>query len=94
MTLLDFVLYLVIAGVCGAIARALGGAARGGFLTSIVVGFAGAYVGVWIARMAHLPRLTVVFVEGHPFPVVWSIIGGLFLLALVHALTRAPYVRY
>ena len=38
MTLLEFVLYLVIAGICGAVARALGGGG-GGFLLSIVLGF-------------------------------------------------------
>jgi uncharacterized membrane protein YeaQ/YmgE (transglycosylase-associated protein family) len=86
MTLLDFVLYLVIAGICGAIARAIAGGTGGGFIISILVGFLGAFLGVWIAREAHLPRLFVVAVDGHPFPIVWSIIGGLVLVALAQAL--------
>jgi uncharacterized membrane protein YeaQ/YmgE (transglycosylase-associated protein family) len=94
MTALDFILYLVIAGICGAIARALGGGARGGFVMSIVIGFVGAYIGVWIARIAHLPRIAVVAVEGHPFPVVWSVAGGLLLLVVAHALTPRRYIRY
>lgn len=93
VTFLDFILYLVIAGICGAIARAFAGGTAGGFLISILVGFLGAFLGVWIAHMAHLPRLLVVTVQGHPFPIVWwSIIGGMILVALVHALL--PRRRY
>lgn len=90
MTVTEFILYLVIAGICGAVARALGGGTRGGFVISILVGFLGAFIGVWIARMLHLPRLFVVAVEGHPFPIVWSIIGGMLLVAVAHGLTRRP----
>ncbi|MGH7437065.1 MAG: GlsB/YeaQ/YmgE family stress response membrane protein [Polyangiaceae bacterium] len=86
VTVVDFILYLIIAGICGAIARAFAGGTPGGFLISIMVGFLGAFLGVWIARMAHLPRLIVVTVEGHPFPIIWSIIGGIVLVAIVHAL--------
>jgi uncharacterized membrane protein YeaQ/YmgE (transglycosylase-associated protein family) len=88
MTLLEFVIYLIIAGTCGAVARALGGGMRGGFLVSILVGFVGAYIGVRIARMMHLPEIAVVTVGGHPFPIVWSIAGGLLLVAIAHMLTR------
>jgi len=86
MTVLEFILYLVVAGICGALARAFAGGTPGGFLISILVGFLGAFLGVWIAHMAHLPRLVVVSVEGHPFPIVWSIIGGMILVAVAHAL--------
>ncbi len=93
MTVLDFILYLIIAGICGAVARAFAGGTAGGFLISILVGFLGAFLGVWIARMAHLPRLIVVTVEGHPFPIAWSIIGGIILVAFAHALLpRRPYI--
>lgn len=90
MTVLEFILYLVIAGICGAIARAVVGGTAGGFIVSILVGFLGAFIGVWIARMTHLPRLFVVAVEGHPFPIVWSVIGGMILVALAHVLTGRP----
>jgi uncharacterized membrane protein YeaQ/YmgE (transglycosylase-associated protein family) len=94
MTLLEFVVYLVIAGVCGAVARALGGGTAGGFIISILLGFLGAFVGTWVARMLHLPELLIVAVAGHPFPIVWSVLGGLILVAIAHALTRPRFVRY
>jgi uncharacterized membrane protein YeaQ/YmgE (transglycosylase-associated protein family) len=74
------------------VARAIGGGTAGGFVISILVGFLGAFLGVWIARMAHLPQLFIIAVEGHPFPVIWSIIGGLILVVLAHALV--PRGRY
>lgn len=95
MTLLEFIVYLVIAGVCGAIARALAGGTGGGFVLSILLGFLGAFLGTWLARLLHLPELLVVSIGGHPFPIAWSIIGGIILVFLAHGLTRPRryYVR-
>ncbi len=93
MTLLEFVVYLVVAGICGAIARLIAGGSTGGFVISVLLGFLGAFVGTWVARMAHLPVLVVVDIGGHPFPIVWSILGGLILAALAHALVR-PRLMY
>ena len=93
MTVLELIVYLVIAGICGAIARAVAGGTGGGFLISIVVGFLGAYLGTWIARRAHLPEPLTFEVDGHPFPIVWSIVGGVILVAVANALMRPSYAR-
>jgi uncharacterized membrane protein YeaQ/YmgE (transglycosylase-associated protein family) len=95
MTVLEFIVYLVIAGVCGAIARAVGGGSGGGFVISLLVGFCGAFVGTWVARQFHLPAFVVVSIGGHPFPIVWSIVGGILLVALAHMFVRPRYMaRY
>jgi len=91
MTLLEFVVYLVIAGICGAIARAIAGGSRGGFAVSMLLGFVGAFVGTWLARQFHLPELLAVRVGGRLFPIVWSIGGGIVLVMIGHALTRTSY---
>jgi uncharacterized membrane protein YeaQ/YmgE (transglycosylase-associated protein family) len=93
MTLLDLMVYLVIAGICGAIARAIGGGTGGGFFMSILVGFVGAIVGMTLARELHLPPFVAVAIEGHSFPIVWSIIGGFILVAGAHVLMRRPGFR-
>jgi uncharacterized membrane protein YeaQ/YmgE (transglycosylase-associated protein family) len=93
MTLLEFVVYLVIAGICGAVARAIAGGTGGGFVVSVLLGFLGAFVGTWLARLFHLPAVIVVAIGGYPFPIVWSIVGGVALAILAHALTR-PRFRY
>ncbi|MGH7293311.1 MAG: GlsB/YeaQ/YmgE family stress response membrane protein, partial [Polyangiaceae bacterium] len=95
MTLIEFIVYLVIAGICGAIARAVAGGTRGGFIVSVLLGFLGAFLGTWIARMTRLPELVMVDIGGHHFPVVWSIVGGMVLVAIAHALTRPRWIdRY
>ncbi len=95
MTLVEFIVFLVIAGICGAIARALAGGTGGGFVISVLVGFLGAFVGTWLARRLQLPALLVVTIDGHRFPIVWSIVGGIVLVAVAHVLNRPRYVgRY
>jgi uncharacterized membrane protein YeaQ/YmgE (transglycosylase-associated protein family) len=94
MTVLEFIVYLVVAGVCGAIARALGGGTGGGFIVSILLGFLGAFVGTWLARLLHLPELISVAIGGHHFPILWSVVGGMLLVLLAHALMRPRFARY
>ena len=93
MTILEFIIYLVIAGICGAIARGVAGGTGGGFIISVLLGFLGAFIGTWLARLLHLPELLMVSVGGHPFPILWSIIGGIVLVAIAHALMRPRYVN-
>jgi len=84
---------LCIAGVCGAIGRAIGGGTGGGFFVSIAVGFVGALLGTMIAHAVHLPELFVVTVERRPFPILWSIIGASVFVAFVHLLSGRSRLR-
>jgi uncharacterized membrane protein YeaQ/YmgE (transglycosylase-associated protein family) len=96
ISLTGLLLLLVIAGVCGAVGRAIGGGTRGGVLVSIAVGFIGALFGTLIAQSMRLPEPLVVSVDRHPFPILWSIIGAALFVALVHLISgssRRPYFR-
>jgi uncharacterized membrane protein YeaQ/YmgE (transglycosylase-associated protein family) len=86
-SLWSLLLLLLVAAVCGAIGRAIAGGTRGGCLISIAVGFIGALLGMWIAHALKLPEPFVVLVDRHPFPVLWSIIGGALFVGLVHLLS-------
>lgn len=88
MTLIGFVILLVIAAIAGSIGMAITGYSRGGCLFSAIVGFLGAFIGMWVARQFGLPELIPVTVEGETFPVVWSIIGSAILSILLGALVR------
>lgn len=88
MTLLDLLLLLLIAGVCGALGQAIAGYSRGGCLVSIALGFVGALLGVWIARMMQLPEMFPVRIGTTSFPIIWSIIGSALFVAVVALLTR------
>ena len=78
----------IIAAITGSLGQALAGYSLGGCLVSAVVGFIGAYLGMWIARHFGLPDILVVKIDGQPFPVVWSIIGSAIFSAIVGLLTR------
>ena len=82
MGILHFLVYLLIAGVCGFIAAQLTGAKRLNIIVLVLLGLAGAYVGGWIAGFLHLPPIFTVVVDGRVFPVVWAIAGATLVVAL------------
>jgi uncharacterized membrane protein YeaQ/YmgE (transglycosylase-associated protein family) len=89
MTLLDVLILLLVAGICGALGQAIAGYSRGGCLVSIALGFVGALLGMWIARLMGLPELFPVRIGGTSFPIVWSIIGSALFVAIITLLTRS-----
>jgi uncharacterized membrane protein YeaQ/YmgE (transglycosylase-associated protein family) len=91
MTLLGFLLLLLIAAICGGIGQSLAGYSLGGCLVSIIVGFIGAYLGLWIAGKMGLPPIFAITIEGKSFPVVWAIIGSA-LFTLIMALLRRAFI--
>jgi uncharacterized membrane protein YeaQ/YmgE (transglycosylase-associated protein family) len=88
MSLLGFLILLVIAAICGAIAQVLVGYSVGGCLLSSVVGVVGAFLGNWLARQLGLPTLLAINIDGQPFPIIWSIAGSVILVALAALFTR------
>lgn len=84
MSLWDLLLYLIVAGVCGSLARSLAGSSRGGILTSIALGFIGALLGSWLARTIGVGEVLALRVGDRTFPVVWSIIGATLFVAALH----------
>jgi uncharacterized membrane protein YeaQ/YmgE (transglycosylase-associated protein family) len=88
MTLIDLLILLLVAGVCGALGQAISGFSRGGCLVSIALGFIGAILGVWLARQLGLPELFVIPIGGRGFPVIWSIIGSALFVAVISLFTR------
>jgi uncharacterized membrane protein YeaQ/YmgE (transglycosylase-associated protein family) len=89
MTLLDLLILLIVAGICGSLGQAIAGYSRGGCLVSIALGFVGALVGMWLARMMGLPELFPVHIGGTSFPIVWSIIGSALFVAVITLITRS-----
>jgi uncharacterized membrane protein YeaQ/YmgE (transglycosylase-associated protein family) len=88
MSLMGFLILVVIAAIAGTIGQALAGYSMGGCLASILIGFIGAFVGMWLANTLGLPELFAINIDGQPFPVVWSIIGSTLLALIFGLLTR------
>jgi uncharacterized membrane protein YeaQ/YmgE (transglycosylase-associated protein family) len=94
MTILELLILLVIAAICGAIGQAIAGYSLGGMVITTVVGFIGALLGTWMARAIGLPELLMVNVGDQPFPIVWAIIGSAIFTAIVALFTRRPRGSY
>jgi len=88
LTLLEFLLLLLIAGICGSIGQSIAGFSRGGCIVSIVVGFIGALLGSWMSAQLGLPELFNIEVGGSTFPIIWSIIGSVVFVVIVSLLTK------
>ena len=88
MTLIGFLVLLLIAAICGSIGQSLAGYDLGGCLVSIIVGFIGAYIGLWLAGNFGLPKIFEINIEGKPFPIVWAVIGSALFTMVVGLLRR------
>lgn len=87
MSLVELLLYLLVAGICGSLGQAITGYSRGGCLVSIALGFIGALLGMKLASLAGLPEMFTVTIGNKSFPIVWSIIGAALFVAILGFLT-------
>lgn len=88
MSLIDLVILLVIAGLCGSFGSGLAGHGSPGWLGSIALGFIGAMLGAWLARKLHLPEILSFPIGSKGFPVLWSIVGAALFSGVLSILTR------
>lgn len=92
ITLESLIILLIVAGVAGAVGQWLAGYSRGGLITSIALGFIGAFLGIWIAKQFRLPTLYTLQIGHTDFPIVWAIIGAALFVAILGLLRRRRYV--
>ncbi len=83
MGILELLILLVIAGICGAIAELIVGFSPGGFVVSIIIGVIGAYLGNVLAPRLGLPSFLPVTIGGHTIEIMWAILGSILLLLVI-----------
>lgn len=88
MGILDLLVLLVVAAVCGSLGMAISGFSRGGCLMAIAIGFIGALIGMWLARTFSLPEPFPMAFGEFQFPIIWSIVGAALFVAVISLLTR------
>lgn len=93
MTLTELLILLLIAAVCGAAGQSLAGYDLGGCLVSIVVGFIGAYIGLWMAGKLGLPEIFAIQVGGKNFPIIWAVVGSALFTLIVALIRGAVFGR-
>lgn len=88
ITLPALLIYIIIAAICGALGKAIAGEVRGGFIVSLILGFIGAILGPWIAQKLKLSEPFFISIGGHPFGILWAIIGAAVFVAIIHLFSR------
>lgn len=88
MSLIDLLLLLLIAAIAGSLGQALSGYSLGGCLISIIVGFIGALLGLWLSDQLGLPEPFLITVGGETFPLLWAIIGSALFSGLMGLLRQ------
>lgn len=83
MSIVDFLLLLLVAGIIGSLGQAIGGYSTPGCAMSIVIGFVGALIGKWAYATWKLPELYVVSAGGTNFPILWSVLGAAALVLVL-----------
>lgn len=81
--MLEILFLLLVASICGSIGGAIAGHSHSGCLVSIALGFIGALFGRWLADLLNLPIVFTLNIRGQAFPILWSIIGAAFFVAVV-----------
>src|SRR4030095_14907124 len=93
MTLESLIILLIVAGVTGAIGQWLAGSSSGGMLTSIVLGFIGAFLGTWVAKQFHLAEIYTLQIGRTTFPIVCATLRTARLGALLGLMNRRHTFR-
>lgn len=88
MSLIGLIILLVIAAIAGSVGQALAGYSVGGCLISMVVGYIGAFLGLWLARQLGLPEPLPIHIQGETFPLLWSIVGSALLSLVLGLISR------
>lgn len=88
MSVLDFIVSLIVAALCGVLGQILVGYSVGGCITSTLVGFVGAVIGTWLAGTLGLPEYFSINVAGRAFPIIWSLTGSAIFVTVLAVLTR------
>jgi uncharacterized membrane protein YeaQ/YmgE (transglycosylase-associated protein family) len=83
--ILEVIILVLIAGGCGFLASQLVGAKRLNIVLLIILGFAGAFAGRWLAGFFGLPLLLTLHIAGKSFPIIWACIGSLTLVGIASA---------
>jgi uncharacterized membrane protein YeaQ/YmgE (transglycosylase-associated protein family) len=80
MTIMEFIILVIVAGILGAVTQSLFGFKVGGFFISVVLGFIGGWLGNFLAGQLNLPRIVYLGIDRvGEYAVLWSIAGCLII---------------
>ena len=87
-SLLDWIILLAVAALCGAIGQSFAGYSPVGCLISLVIGLVCAWLGAWLAVLLRLPEIFMINVSGQPFTIFVAIIGAALFAIVLGLITQ------
>jgi uncharacterized membrane protein YeaQ/YmgE (transglycosylase-associated protein family) len=88
MNILEFLILVLVAGVCGSIGAAIIGARHMSFLVLIAVGLIGALLGRWLSAQLGVGEMFNVNIGGTQIPILWTIVGSMLLTGIASLFWR------
>lgn len=88
MNMMQVLLLVVVAGLCGMVGGQVMGARRMNLLVMVALGFVGALAGKLLAGLLGLPLLWELHFGGESFPIVWAVIGSIVVVGLFTFFTQ------
>ncbi len=88
MSIVEILILLLVAALCGTLAQAITGYSHGGCLVAIIIGFIGALFGSWLARQMSLPDFFDVEIGNVRIPILWTIVGAALFCGILQFLGR------
>lgn len=89
-TLVEVIVWLIVAAICGGIGEALVGYSPGGLFSSVAVGLLGAVLGTWLARQFGLSEVLTFEYAGARIDLLWSVVGAALLVFALSMVRRGP----
>jgi uncharacterized membrane protein YeaQ/YmgE (transglycosylase-associated protein family) len=89
MNILEWLVFLLVAAICGAIGAAIIGVRGMGCLTLIAVGLIGAMLGTWLSRAAGIGEMFAISIGDKSLPILWTIIGSMLLTGIASLFWRS-----
>lgn len=80
MELIEIIILVIVSAVIGAFGQILTDFDLGGFFTSAIIGFFGAFLGIWISRNYDVPLFLPITFAGKTYPIIWCVIGSSILV--------------
>jgi uncharacterized membrane protein YeaQ/YmgE (transglycosylase-associated protein family) len=80
---IDLVLLSVVALAVGIVGQLTSKYVKGGWIVNLGTAFAGAFIGVYVARAMGWSLILSIRYEKTEFPLLWALIGSVLLVALI-----------
>jgi uncharacterized membrane protein YeaQ/YmgE (transglycosylase-associated protein family) len=87
-TLVELIVWVIVAAICGGIAEALVGYSPGGILASIGIGLVGAFLGSWLGRQLGLPQVLSFAYGDTQIELLWTILGAVLFVGALSLIRR------